>query len=240
MQCRPPAFGAADRHACLPRLNIWLPPPAMHAARRRRVLWTYRPSGRWDVRVGAVAGAAYLPHSLTPHDQRCAAVAANANTRPPLTDAAVRSWCDAVPGPSTAGLCTRGCAHRCAQPGPVHRLGYRVAVALGRLAERPSTVRRDWAHRSHICAGTGLTAPTYVPGLGSPLPHLRRDWAHRSHICTGTGPTHRADVESVRRRERERDGDARGCELDGDGNGLSICSRHTRCTASRAEYYITT
>jgi hypothetical protein len=128
----------------------------MHAARRRRVLWTYRPSGRWDVRMGAVAGAAYLPHSLTPHDQRCAAVAANANTRPPLTDAAVRSWCDAVPGPSTAGLCTRGCAHRCARPGPVHRLGYRVAVALGRLAERPSTVRR---------------------GLGSPLPHLRRDWA---------------------------------------------------------------
>ena len=165
-------------HACLDLTNVWLPPPAMHAARRRRVLWTYRPSGRWDVRVGAVAGAAYLPHSLTPHDQRCAAVAANANTRPPLTDAAVRSWCDAVPGPSTAGLCTRGCAHRCARPGPVHRLGYRVAVALGRLAERPSTVRRDWAHPSHICAGTGLTAPTSARGLG-------RLTERTSSLCAG-------------------------------------------------------
>jgi hypothetical protein len=46
-------------------------------------------------------------------------------------------------------------------------------------------LRRDWARRCHICAGTG--AATSAPGLGSPLPHLRRDWARRCHICAGTG-----------------------------------------------------
>jgi hypothetical protein len=34
-----------------------------------------------------------------------------------------------------------------------------------------------WAHPAHICAGTGLTAATPSPGLGSPLRHLHRDWA---------------------------------------------------------------
>ena len=50
---------------------------------------------------------------------------------------------------------------------------------------------RDWAHPCHVCSGTGLTAATSAPGLGSPLPHprRRRDWAHPSHICTGTGLT---------------------------------------------------
>jgi hypothetical protein len=43
--------------------------------------------------------------------------------------------------------------------------------------------------------GLGLTryaAPTSVPGLGSPRPHLRQDWAHPAHICAGTGahPAH--------------------------------------------------
>jgi hypothetical protein len=41
--------------------------------------------------------------------------------------------------------------------------------------------------RAWVRAGTGLTAPTSAPGLGSPLPHLRRDWARPSHICAGTG-----------------------------------------------------
>ena len=61
-------------------------------------------------------------------------------------------------------------------------------------------LHRDWAHRCHICTGTGLTPATSAPGLGSPLPHLhrdwarscphlRRDWAHPCHICTGTGLT---------------------------------------------------
>jgi hypothetical protein len=50
-------------------------------------------------------------------------------------------------------------------------------------------LRRDWARRCHICAGTGLAAATSAPGLGSPLPHLRRDWARRCHICAGTGLT---------------------------------------------------
>jgi hypothetical protein len=43
-------------------------------------------------------------------------------------------------------------------------------------------VRRSPSHSavalSHIRTGTGLTAATSAPGLGSPLPHLRRDWAH--------------------------------------------------------------
>jgi hypothetical protein len=50
-------------------------------------------------------------------------------------------------------------------------------------------LRRDWAHCSHICAGTGPTGATSAPGLSSPVPHLRRDWAHPCHICAGTGPT---------------------------------------------------
>jgi hypothetical protein len=58
--------------------------------------------------------------------------------------------------------------------------------------------RRDWAHRRHICAGTGLTASTsasglgsphhtftktglpaatYALGVGSPPPHLHQDWS---------------------------------------------------------------
>ena len=35
-------------------------------------------------------------------------------------------------------------------------------------APRPH-LHRDWAHRCHICAGTGRTAATSAPGLGSPL-----------------------------------------------------------------------
>ena len=50
-------------------------------------------------------------------------------------------------------------------------------------------LRQDWAHPARICTGTGLTPPTSVPGLSSPLPHLRRDWAHPAHICTRTGLT---------------------------------------------------
>ncbi len=34
-------------------------------------------------------------------------------------------------------------------------------------------LRRDWAHPCHIGAGTGLTPPTFAPGLGSPLPRLQ-------------------------------------------------------------------
>ena len=52
-----------------------------------------------------------------------------------------------------------------------------------------SHLHRDWAHPSHICAGTGLTAATSAPRLSSPLPHLHRDWARPSHICTATGLT---------------------------------------------------
>ena len=52
----------------------------------------------------------------------------------------------------------------------------------------PPHPHRDWAYPCHICAGTGRTPATSVPGLGVPLPHLhpglgvplphlRRDWA---------------------------------------------------------------
>ncbi len=47
-----------------------------------------------------------------------------------------------------------------------------------RLGSPLSRLHRDWAHRCHICTGTGLT-----------LPHLHRDWAHACHTCTGTGCT---------------------------------------------------
>ncbi len=43
----------------------------------------------------------------------------------------------------------------------------------------------------HICAGTGLTAATSAPGLGSLPPHLRRDWAHCRHICVRTSSVFR-------------------------------------------------
>jgi hypothetical protein len=36
-------------------------------------------------------------------------------------------------------------------------------------------LHRDWAHRCHICTGTGRTAATSAPGLGAPLPHLHPD-----------------------------------------------------------------
>ena len=52
--------------------------------------------------------------------------------------------------------------------------------------------RRYW-HCAHPCphlyTGTGLTAATSAPGLGSPLPPLRQDWAHPCHLCAGTGLT---------------------------------------------------
>jgi hypothetical protein len=49
-------------------------------------------------------------------------------------------------------------------------------------------LHREWAHPTHICAGTGLHCATSAPGLGPPLPHLHRNWAFRAHICKGTGP----------------------------------------------------
>ena len=41
-------------------------------------------------------------------------------------------------------------------------------------------LRRDCAHRSHICTGTRLSAATFAPGVGTPLPQLHRGWAHPS------------------------------------------------------------
>ena len=61
--------------------------------------------------------------------------------------------------------------------------------ALGLIPDRARMWSGTWAHRCHICTGTGLTAATSAPGLGSPRPHLRRDWSHRCHICIGTGLT---------------------------------------------------
>ena len=65
-------------------------------------------------------------------------------------------------------------------------------------ARRRHRRRGDWAHRCHICTGTGPIARTVCTGTGptsatsalglgpSPSPHLHRDWAHPCHICTGT------------------------------------------------------
>ncbi len=57
-------------------------------------------------------------------------------------------------------------------------------------------LRRDWAHRCHICTGTGPTLTTSAPGLGSPLTtsapclELRRcifvgcEWHCKHFVCT--------------------------------------------------------
>ena len=56
------------------------------------------------------------------------------------------------------------------------------APGLGSPLPHP---HQDWAHRCHICTGTGLAVATSVPGLGSPLPHLHRNWAngHKFAAC---------------------------------------------------------
>ena len=47
-------------------------------------------------------------------------------------------------------------------------------------------LRRDWAHRRDICAGTGLIPPRSAPGLGSAVPSAP-GLGSAVHICTGTG-----------------------------------------------------
>ena len=70
------------------------------------------------------------------------------------------------------------------------RVGWKVLHARVVL-----TFGRGFARHGRSCpvvdwpTGTGLTAATSAPGLGSPLPHLHRDWARPCHICTGTGLT---------------------------------------------------
>jgi hypothetical protein len=66
---------------------------------------------------------------------------------------------------------------------------WRFSTCAPGLAPQPPHLHRDWTHRGHICAGTGLTPstsgaglgsprpPTSSPGLGSSLPHPRRDCA---------------------------------------------------------------
>jgi hypothetical protein len=164
MQCRPPAFGAADRHACL---------DFTYGCRHPRCT-QHGGAGCCGRTAHPAAGMCGWVPSPVPHT--CLALslhmtnAAHRRCRrqhtAALTDAAVRSWCDAVLGPSTAGLCTRGCAHRVRGRGPCIASG---TALLWRWADSPRAVDR-------------------APGLGSPPPHLRRDWAHPSHICAGTGP----------------------------------------------------
>ena len=45
---------------------------------------------------------------------------------------------------------------------------------LNQLGAPLPHLHRDWAHRCHICAGTGLGPATSAPGPGAPRPHLRR------------------------------------------------------------------
>jgi hypothetical protein len=61
-------------------------------------------------------------------------------------------------------------------------------ICNGTLA-RPCQIIYTRADPAHICTGTGGSAATSAPGLGSPLPHLHRHWAHSGHICTETGLT---------------------------------------------------
>jgi hypothetical protein len=96
-------------------------------------------------------------------------------------------------------------------------LGLIAATSAPGLDSSLPHLHRDWAHRCHICTGTGahrchictgtgLNAATSAPGLGSPLPHLHRDRAQCCHICTRTGLTPRAaapaDRQLVPRRRR--------------------------------------
>ncbi len=100
--------------------------------------------------------------------------------------------------PSRALACA--CGRHCKGAERSARAHLRVHVLyredqLARIKHNLRATRPLWshiwngAHRCHICTGTGLTAATSAPGLGSSLPHLHRDWAHRCHICTGTGLT---------------------------------------------------
>jgi hypothetical protein len=54
----------------------------------------------------------------------------------------------------------------------------RPATSAPGLGSPLPHLRRDCAHRFHICAATGLTPAASAPRLGSPC-----------HICTGTGLT---------------------------------------------------
>ena len=78
---------------------------------------------------------------------------------------------------------------------PGRRLGRRLLLVVRRELARASHgletlellllrkhLRRDWAHRCRICAGTGPTPATSVPR------HLHLDWAHPCHICARTWP----------------------------------------------------
>ncbi len=51
-------------------------------------------------------------------------------------------------------------------------------------------LRRDWAHPSHVCAGTGLTPPTSAPGLAgrsraAVWPQGKRNW---TVLCQADDP----------------------------------------------------
>ncbi len=58
---------------------------------------------------------------------------------------------------------------------PLQR-GAVVATSAPGLAHLCSHLHRAWAHRCHICTGTGLTAAASALGLGPPPLHLHRDW----------------------------------------------------------------
>ena len=50
---------------------------------------------------------------------------------------------------------------------PMQRLYEKYQADLAELQLVLPHLRRDWAHRCHICAGTGLTAATSAPGLAT-------------------------------------------------------------------------
>ncbi len=148
----------------------------------------------------------------------CARACARSHARA-RTDACVRSIGADLPPPVRARRAydeARCAALRCSNRRAIRRnAARRIATryAVGSVPLDALTKKRarhccHYAHRCHICIGTGAhrchictatrlplphlhgpeyTAAASAPGLGSPLPHLHRDWARPRRICTGIG-----------------------------------------------------
>jgi hypothetical protein len=106
---------------------------------------------------------------------------------------------------------------------PWHAIRLRLGSPLPHL-------RRDWAHRCHICTGTGLTAATSALGLGSPLPHLHRDCTQREQ-----SPVQMRDATGhVRRLHSTCEGACSGAHPAGSGPRMPAACR-AACYLRRAE-----
>jgi hypothetical protein len=120
-------------------------------------------------------------------------------SRSPSADVAVPSRSPsadvAVPSPSpsadVAAASRLGCTLQDLQ-GPREGVAQCAVGVLATGAVPLPHLHRDWAHRCHICTGTGLTAATSARALGSPLPHLQCGWARPLPHLHGDGPRSRS------------------------------------------------